>query len=537
METVQNETWRFQSGTRSFHLGPRKCAWHWKSLFTQTYWYDSLNRLQAVKDSLIGVPTPAPAAPVGVDPATQVFAYDRYGNRALVNGSYSTGGSPVAQASGTPTAAQLEAAAAVNFTNNRTNAYTHDSSGNVLNLNGTSTYDGENRLVTATYIPDPTMTNLVWTLRHTYDGDGRRVKTERVKPDSMVDTTTTYVYGAGGELVQEYGSPVVTPGRTYLTGDALGSTRLVTKSTGDATAIVSSRHDYLPFGEEINRGAGVGGGPTQRFTGKERDAETGLDYFLARYMSPAQGRFTSPDPDNYDARLWQPQSWNMYGYVWNNPIRHRDDDGRAVNGLLAVVGGVVGFGTGVAGSAYSQYVLSESGDINWKTAASYGVGGAISGATAGLTFGGSLLATSAIGVGVATAGNVTGGVVSRGLAGESAFDDNAIQGDVTTGLVGGSIGSSLQFLGTIAKVPLKPKSPSPLANVVTSLKRLAKVRAWEMQEKALTDRPDFLHRIDIYEHRGVYFLRLRKCSKLEKLSLTEWITGNSQCHQQDLRRC
>jgi RHS repeat-associated protein len=39
-------------------------------------------------------------------------------------------------------------------------------------------------------------------------------------------------------------------------------------------------------------------------------AETGLDYFGARYFSGAQGRFTSPDPDNYDARLEQPQSWN-----------------------------------------------------------------------------------------------------------------------------------------------------------------------------------------------------------------------------------
>ena len=304
--------------------------------FTQTYWYDSLNRLQAVKDSLIGVPTPAPAAPVGVDPATQVFAYDRFGNRALVNGSYSTAGSPVAQASGTPTAAQLEAAAAVNFTNNRTNAYTHDASGNVLSLNGTSTYDGENRLVTATYIPDPTMTNLVWTLRHTYDGDGRRVKTERIKPDgTTVDSATTYVYGAGGELVQEYGSPVVTPGRTYLTGDALGSTRLVTKSGGDAATIVSSRHDYLPFGEEIARGTGFGGGPTQKFTGKERDGETGLDYFGARYMAAAQGRFTSPDPVKISGqRVLDPQQWNQFAYVRGNPLRFIDPDGRELKILV-----------------------------------------------------------------------------------------------------------------------------------------------------------------------------------------------------------
>jgi RHS repeat-associated protein len=44
------------------------------------------------------------------------------------------------------------------------------------------------------------------------------------------------------------------------------------------------------------------------YTGKERDAETGLDYFGARYMSSAQGRFTSPDPENAGADLLLPQS-------------------------------------------------------------------------------------------------------------------------------------------------------------------------------------------------------------------------------------
>jgi RHS repeat-associated protein len=60
------------------------------------------------------------------------------------------------------------------------------------------------------------------------------------------------------------------------------------------------------------------------FTGKERDAETGLDYFGARYFSGAQGRFTSPDPDNLGAVKSDPQSWNAYGYVRNNPLRFTD---------------------------------------------------------------------------------------------------------------------------------------------------------------------------------------------------------------------
>lgn len=64
------------------------------------------------------------------------------------------------------------------------------------------------------------------------------------------------------------------------------------------------------------------------FTGKERDAETGLDYFGARYYSGAQGRFSSPDPPFMDQMEGDPQSWNMYSYVRNNPLRFIDPTGR-----------------------------------------------------------------------------------------------------------------------------------------------------------------------------------------------------------------
>lgn len=64
-----------------------------------------------------------------------------------------------------------------------------------------------------------------------------------------------------------------------------------------------------------------------QFTGKERDAETGLDYFGARYMSSAQGRFTSPDPLLSSGRPWAPQTWNRYAYGLNNPLRYTDPTG------------------------------------------------------------------------------------------------------------------------------------------------------------------------------------------------------------------
>jgi RHS repeat-associated protein len=63
-------------------------------------------------------------------------------------------------------------------------------------------------------------------------------------------------------------------------------------------------------------------------TQKERDIETGLDYFGARYYSNMQGRFTSVDPENAGANPSDPQSWNGYAYARNNPLVYTDPDGR-----------------------------------------------------------------------------------------------------------------------------------------------------------------------------------------------------------------
>lgn len=65
----------------------------------------------------------------------------------------------------------------------------------------------------------------------------------------------------------------------------------------------------------------------QQFTLKERDIETGLDYFQARYFASEQGRFSSTDPLLGSGRPNLPQSWNQYSYVLNNPLRLVDPDG------------------------------------------------------------------------------------------------------------------------------------------------------------------------------------------------------------------
>ena len=114
----------------------------------------------------------------------------------------------------------------------------------------------------------------------------------------------------------------------------------------NVTTGVSKCYDYFPFGEDIAAGTGGCGacfpsgtyssatpdGQPVKFTGKERDVETGLDYFGARYFSAAQGRFTTPDwsarpqPVPY-ADLSDPQTLNLYGYVRNNPLSAPDPDG------------------------------------------------------------------------------------------------------------------------------------------------------------------------------------------------------------------
>jgi RHS repeat-associated protein len=69
---------------------------------------------------------------------------------------------------------------------------------------------------------------------------------------------------------------------------------------------------------------------TWQFTGKERDPESGLDYFGARYFSSSLGRFTTPDPKARSARKIDPQSWNRYAYTLNNPLKFVDPDGMDV---------------------------------------------------------------------------------------------------------------------------------------------------------------------------------------------------------------
>ncbi len=91
----------------------------------------------------------------------------------------------------------------------------------------------------------------------------------------------------------------------YYTTDAIGSVRAVTKPVNGQWQVVV-RHDFMPFGEEA--AAPIPPQDKRLFTGKERDAETGMDYFGARYYRANIGRFTTIDPvHTWNENLEDPQ--------------------------------------------------------------------------------------------------------------------------------------------------------------------------------------------------------------------------------------
>ncbi|HEX9985075.1 MAG TPA: RHS repeat-associated core domain-containing protein, partial [Thermoanaerobaculia bacterium] len=121
--------------------------------------------------------------------------------------------------------------------------------------------------------------------------------------------------------------------------DHLGTPRLITDERGyrlSENAYYPFGLDQTPWNQEIenfsNRKI-----DNQKFTGHERDyidswhvwPQESLDYMHARFYSAASGRFLSVDPVlNLKRALREPQNWNRYAYVMNNPLRYTDPDGR-----------------------------------------------------------------------------------------------------------------------------------------------------------------------------------------------------------------
>ena len=239
---------------------------------------------------------------------------------------------------------------------NQLSGYGYDAAGNMTS-NGTAsyTYDAENRLIATagnSYI---------------YDGDGQRVEkcTEGSTPGTCATgaTGTLYWRGLGSEPLTETnlagalqnnyvffnGQRVArsdsTPLIHYYFSDHLGSHGVVENATGTTC---EQDIDYYPYGgveEDYCSGGGVA--QNYKFTGKERDAESGLDEFGARYYASPLGRFMTPDwaekpIDVPYADFGNPQSLNLYSYVKNNPTTTRDPDGHCAE----VISCTIEFGAG-----------------------------------------------------------------------------------------------------------------------------------------------------------------------------------------------
>jgi RHS repeat-associated protein len=296
----------------------------------QYYTYDALNRLASVTEQASGA----------TNTGAQVYAYDRFGNRTV--DAAQTWGAGIPEPQFTVDAATNRLGVPVG----QTGAMTYDPAGNLTHDSytgkGNRTYDAENRMTSA--VSDIYGNSSVYT----YDAAGKRVR--RQTPTQNV----WQVSGFDGELLVEYAanSAPAQPQKEYayrngellvtaesggqvnwLVTDHLGTPRIIADLSGSLANI--KRHDYLPFGEEIGAGVGdrtaaqgyTGDDVRQQFTGYERDDETGLDYAQARYYASMQGRFTSVDPSMRSASISDPQSFNRYVYVSNNPLSLTDPTG------------------------------------------------------------------------------------------------------------------------------------------------------------------------------------------------------------------
>jgi RHS repeat-associated protein len=304
---------------------------------TKNFLYDSLNRIQQAytNGSNWGETFGPIATAPGVPPATS--GIDAWGN--LTNRSGVTGKTAYEPLSVSAT------------TQNHLTGFNYDAAGN-MSQNGTPQYfyDAENH-----------MTSASGGYSYIYDGDGNRVEkcTAGTTAGTCAASPTGTLYWTdtggnnisetdlAGNLQQEYMYFGKRVGRRESNGDIrwyfsdhLGTADVIAYTTGS----IKSESDYYPYGGEIP----ISGSDTNhyKFTGKERDAESGLDDFVARYYTSSLGRFMIPDwsageePVPY-ATFGNPQSLNLYGYVSNNPTTVGDPDGHDPGSAVAEVEEVV----------------------------------------------------------------------------------------------------------------------------------------------------------------------------------------------------
>jgi RHS repeat-associated protein len=276
-----------------------------------TYTYDPFNRLACSNLASNGTCS----SPTNGTPS-YTYDYDRYGNRWHQNG-------------------QNTMMLSFSGNNNRMDGYSYDAAGNLLSDGTTSyTYDAENRLISATNTQHGTATYL-------YDAAGRRVHRTGFFNDTCDGTgKRDYIYDLSGHwLVENNSGSTACNIEIYAGSRHLGSfyqgEAIFDHTDWVGTSRVRMDFHYmspqsctsLPFGD----GLSCSTNSPIHFTGKERDSESGLDDFGARYFASTMGRFTSVDPIWVKIdRLVDPQRLNLYAYARNNPLTFLDLDGMDV---------------------------------------------------------------------------------------------------------------------------------------------------------------------------------------------------------------
>ncbi|MCU0289504.1 MAG: RHS repeat-associated core domain-containing protein [Acidobacteria bacterium] len=172
----------------------------------------------------------------------------------------------------------------------------------------TSNTSGKIQAVTINYIDTYYIYSFDGKLLSEYDQSGACVR--------------DYIY-AGTRLIAEYRPQ--TSKYYYYMSDQINSTRII---TDDAGSVVYSEA-YGPYGD-VQKTWTKTYDPKQKFSGKEREGYSELDYFGARYFDNNSYRFISVDPIiNKEEALSNPQLWNLYAYCRNNPITKFDPDGQS----------------------------------------------------------------------------------------------------------------------------------------------------------------------------------------------------------------
>jgi len=207
------------------------------------------------------------------------------------------------------------------------------------------------------------------------------VSTEAGESDETFPLEASDPEAAGAAALQTAATPTADSPTTgalqnvatfFYAWDHLGTVRLV--SNQDRTML--DRHDYEPFGVELRPILNQTQN-THQFTGHERDLQTGYDYMHYRFYGSTLARFLKPD--NIPGALMDPQSWNLYAYVRNNPANATDPTGHLSDLFLREISASPSSDQGIGATRTADGTPPPAGqkeaeDLNDKTAAAQASG-------------------------------------------------------------------------------------------------------------------------------------------------------------------